>query len=73
MFTRIVAEIKFLRMYTCVRCGKQQQGDTERMSIDAGYVPDITVSAARIPLNPHHMPVEWASYTDGIRCPECKS
>lgn len=73
MFTRIVAEVKFLRMYTCTRCGRQQQGDTERMSIDQTHVQDLVLSSSAIRLNPHHMPVEWASYTDGIRCPECKS
>lgn len=73
MFTRIVAEVKFLRMYTCTRCGKQQQGGTERVSIDTAYVPELRLTAASIRPNPHHMPVEWASYTDGIRCPECKA
>jgi DNA-directed RNA polymerase subunit RPC12/RpoP len=72
-FTRIVVEVKFLRLYTCTRCGRQQQGDTERMSIDRTHVAEVVLSAAALRPIPQHMPVGWASYLDGIRCSECKS
>lgn len=72
MFIRLVAEVKLLRMYTCVQCGAQAQGDTERISVDQSHVPSFTLDAATLRQNPHHMPVGWASYTSGIRCPDCK-
>ena len=71
MFTRLVAEIKFIRLYTCTRCGAQATGDTERMSVDKSGVTEFTLNAASLRPNPHHMPVEWGSFTDGIRCPKC--
>lgn len=72
VFTRLVAEVKFLRLYTCTRCGAQAQGDTERISVDQSHVTEFTLDARTLRQNPHHMPVGWASYTDGIRCPDCK-
>jgi len=70
-FTRIVAEIKFLRMYTCVKCGAMGQGDTERMEIDCGNPIDIFHRLVNYPPRPQHMPVGWSSYTYGIKCPLC--
>lgn len=72
MFTRLVAEVKFLQLYTCSRCGAQAQGDTERISVDQSNVTSFTLDAATLRQNPHHMPVGWASYTSGIRCSNCK-
>lgn len=72
MFTRVVAEVKFLRMYTCTSCRKQLSGSTERMSIDVRDVHEVALVATRIRPDPHHMPVGWGSYTQGIYCSECK-
>ena len=72
MFTRLVAEVKFLWLYTCCRCSVQAQGSTERISIDQTNVTELKLDARTLRPNPHHMPVGWASYTDGIRCPNCK-
>ena len=72
LFTRLAAEVKFLRLYTCVRCGAQEQGETERMSVDQRFVSGLHINASDIRPNPTHMPVGWASYTEGIRCPRCK-
>ncbi len=72
MFTRFVAEVKFLRLYTCADCGRQQQGDTERVAVDQHDVGSVVFTATQIPLNPQCMPVGWVSYSEGIYCSECK-
>jgi DNA-directed RNA polymerase subunit RPC12/RpoP len=71
LFTRLVASVKFLRMYRCSRCGCQQQGGTERMEVDESDVCELHLRADAIRPNPHHMPVGWGSFSDGIRCPSC--
>ena len=71
LFTRLVASVKFLRMYSCSRCGHQQQGTTEHLEVDESDVRELHLRADRIRPNPHHMPVGWGSFSDGIRCPSC--
>lgn len=72
LFTRLVAEIKFLRLYTCIDCGAQEQGETERMSIDQRCVSGLNLNASELRPSPAGMPVGWASYLEGMRCPKCK-
>ena len=71
MFTRLVIEAKFRRMYTCASCNRQQEGDTESMSIDRTHTSGVKIKADAIRPNPHRMPVGWASFLSGIRCAGC--
>lgn len=72
-FTRFVATIRFKRLYTCMTCGAQEEGETERIQIDqhhtdAAYIGD---KLSAMPLKGTGMPVHWASYLEGMRCPNC--
>lgn len=76
MFTRLVIEAKFLRLYTCHRCGNRQQGTTEHRSIDAENIGAYTLDADLLSRRPQNMPVGWGSYHDDhmyivFRCPKC--
>lgn len=76
MFTRLVIEARFLRMYTCHRCGVQQQGTTECLSVDTGGIQRYTLDADTLQRSPHQMPVGWGGYHDPevrtvFRCAAC--
>jgi hypothetical protein len=71
MFIRIKGELKFLRTFTCCRCSASGVGSTETVEVDRHNEPTLTISADKFRINPHAMPVGWANFLDGVRCPDC--
>ncbi len=73
MFTRLVIEARFLRLYRCSKCGSEAQGTTERVELDVQAVQSYTLDSRVIPQKAVDMPVGWASYYGSdFRCPKCQ-
>lgn len=74
-FARIVAEIKFLRLWECGGCGREAKGSTESMSFDHSDPDAIAPGLKKIQPRAQSMPDGWASYyatkRDFFLCQTC--
>lgn len=64
-------QLKYVPLYTCVRCGASEFGATNSVDIKGEDINDIPQRIASLRPTAHDMPVLWGSFLDGIRCPEC--
>lgn len=68
---RIVADIKVLLVFTCIKCSARRVGGTIRFDVD---VADSNQLKEAIDINPatdHYIPIGWSSNTDGVSCERC--
>lgn len=56
---RIVAEVRFITVYTCSVCGTQKVGDTKRVTFDGGSSAELKAFVDGQPQCSHQMPVGW--------------
>lgn len=61
--TLIAGEVVVSPIYTCMRCGARASGDRYKINI-------LRVETTR--LEARHMPVGWASFTEGYACHRCQ-
>ncbi len=71
--SRVVAEVKFLPIYNCSKCGHKEQGTTQRTQIDTFGLSEMINQLETTTLSPNNMPIGWSSnYSPKGTCFRCQ-
>jgi hypothetical protein len=60
-------EVRARPIYRCATCGRADLGDTAKFEVRS--LEGVRAALESRPA-PNHMPVGWASYSYGFKCPE---
>jgi len=69
---RIKAIVKFSTVYTCIKCGKTQLGDFQRIECNCGSTEELKLLIDSQRQTPSYMPIGWSSDLSGFTCQTCK-